>query len=88
MLHAREAWQAGKCRRETPIAWVEPDGTLVEGVIDLVFEEDDDEWTIVDFKTDAEIEIALEHYRRQVNLYASAVARATGGDAKAILIRL
>ncbi len=58
--------------------WVKPDGTLVEGVIDLVFE-DDDWWTIVDFKTDAEIGIALE---------ASAVARATGGDAKAILIRL
>ena len=34
-LEAQEAWGAGKCRRETTVAWGEPDGLLVEGVLDL-----------------------------------------------------
>ena len=31
-----------------------PDGTLVEGIVDLAFEEAG-EWTVVDYKTDREI---------------------------------
>ena len=40
MMKAREEGQAGRCRREAPIAWVEPDGVLVEGVPDLAFEDE------------------------------------------------
>jgi ATP-dependent exoDNAse (exonuclease V) beta subunit len=87
MARAREAWRAGRCRRETPLAIREPDGSLVEGVLDLAFE-DADGWTVVDFKTDAEMAGELGRYRRQVGLYASVVARATGKKARGVLMRL
>ena len=45
-------------------------------------------WTVVDFKTDAEIAGALSTYRRQVQLYASIVARATGADVAPVLMQL
>ena len=84
---ARRAWQIGRCRRETPIAAVEPDGTVLEGVLDLAFEEDDG-WTVVDLKTDAELAGSLPRYRRQVAAYARIVARATGRPVKAVLMRV
>jgi ATP-dependent exoDNAse (exonuclease V) beta subunit len=84
---AREAWRAGRCRRETPLACREADGSLIEGVVDLAFE-DADGWTVIDFKTDAEIAAELPRYRRQVGLYASVIARATGRDVAAMLMQL
>jgi len=87
MSRAREAWRAGRCRRETPVACREPDGSLIEGVLDLAFE-DTDGWTVVDFKTDVEIDADLGRYRRQVGLYASVVAKATGRNVTAVLMQL
>ena len=87
MARARDAWREGRCRRESPVAFSAPDGSLVEGVLDLAFE-DDAGWTVVDFKTDAELAGALARYRRQVALYASMVARATGKPVTAILLQL
>ena len=76
------------CRRETPLTLSLADGTLVEGVVDLAFEENG-AWTIVDYKTDRELAAAGEdRYRRQVALYASAVAQATGKPATGVLIRI
>jgi ATP-dependent exoDNAse (exonuclease V) beta subunit len=63
------------------------DGTIAEGVVDLAFR-DDGGWTVVDFKTDFEIEGRLEDYRAQVGLYARAVAAATGLPARAVLLRV
>ena len=64
------------------------DGTLVEGIVDLAFEEAG-EWTVVDYKTDREIAAAGEdRYRRQVALYASAIAQATGQPARGVLVRV
>ena len=82
MARAREAWHAGRCRRETPVTWRQPDGSLIEGVVDLAFE-DGEGWTVVDFKTDTEIAAGLAAYRRQVALYASTIARATGDEGAA-----
>ena len=48
-------------KRETPVSWVQKDGTLIEGVLDLAFDEDE-ATVVVDFKTDHELaagEIAL-----------------------------
>ena len=87
MARARDAWRAGRCRRETPVACRQPDGSLVEGVLDLAFEETGG-WTVVDFKTDAEIAGELGRYRRQVGLYASVVAKATGKNVTAVLMQL
>src|SRR5262249_50485936 len=87
LARARDAWNEGRCRRESPVAVTAPDGTLVEGVLDLAFG-DEAGWTVVDFKTDAELSGALGRYRRQVALYASMVARATARPARAILLQL
>jgi ATP-dependent exoDNAse (exonuclease V) beta subunit len=78
---------AGRCRRESPVA-IALDGVLVEGVVDAAFLEDDGAWTVVDFKTDVEIAGRLDDYRRQVALYAQAVARATQRAARGVLLRL
>jgi hypothetical protein len=48
---------AGACRRETPVTCTLADGTLVEGVVDLAFEERGG-WIVVDYKTDREIAVA------------------------------
>jgi len=66
---------------------VEDDGTLIEGNVDLAFEQNGG-WTVVDFKTDHELRGALEVYRRQVRLYAGMIARATGRPARAVLMRV
>jgi ATP-dependent helicase/nuclease subunit A len=87
LARAREAWRAGACRRESPITSVEADGSILEGVLDLAFE-DDAGWTVVDFKTAGELGGALVRYRRQVAMYASVVSRVTGRPATPVLMRL
>jgi ATP-dependent exoDNAse (exonuclease V) beta subunit len=89
LRRAAVAAAAGRCRRETAVALVLDDGTLVEGVVDLAFRDDgDDGWTVLDFKTDRELGGRLAEYRRQVGLYARAVSRATGMPACAVLLRV
>ena len=85
VLHdARAAGPA--CRREAPVSIV-LDGTLVDGQVDLAFETPDG-WTVVDFKTDAELGRSEEVYRRQVALYAHAIATVTGRPARGLLLRV
>jgi ATP-dependent exoDNAse (exonuclease V) beta subunit len=78
---------AGACRREMPVAIRLGDASLVEGVVDAAFE-DADGWTVVDFKTDAELSGRLPEYRRQVDLYVRAVAEATGRPCRGVLLRV
>jgi ATP-dependent exoDNAse (exonuclease V) beta subunit len=88
LVRARRATDRGACRRETPVTLTLDDGTLVEGIVDLAFEENG-VWTVVDYKTDREIAAAGEdQYRRQVALYATAIARATGAAATGVLLRI
>ena len=88
LVRARAADVRGACRRETPVTCTLPNGTLIEGVVDLAFEEAG-EWTVVDYKTDREVAASGEdQYRRQVALYASAIAQATGQPARGILMRV
>jgi ATP-dependent helicase/nuclease subunit A len=86
MARARESARNGRCRRESPVT-LSIEGTLVEGVADLAFLEGNT-WTVVDFKTDRELETRLEDYRRQVGIYAQAITLATGQKAEAILMRV
>ena len=81
------ARQAARCRREVPITWRDPEGLLVEGVIDLAFEQTDG-WTVVDFKTDEEFRGNEPAYRRQVGMYAAAIQAANGARVSALLIRV
>ena len=84
---ARAAAGRGECRRETPVAGRDDAGTLIEGVVDLAFREAG-AWTVVDFKTDHELDAELDRYRRQVALYADLIARATGEPATPLLLRI
>ncbi len=88
LKRAHAASARGACRRETPVTFTLPDGTLVEGIVDLAFEENG-AWTVVDYKTDREFAAAGEQrYRRQVALYASAIAEATGRPTAGVLVRV
>ncbi len=81
------ARRSAALRRETPVTGVTGDGTLLEGTVDLAFEEGG-RWIVVDFKTDRELEESLDVYRRQVRLYADIIAEATGQPAEAVLMRI
>ena len=84
---ARNAAQNGRCRREVPIAWRDPKGVLIEGVIDLAFEQAGG-WTVIDFKTDEEFGGNEPAYRRQVGMYASAIQVANGARVSALIMRV
>jgi ATP-dependent helicase/nuclease subunit A len=83
----REAERAGRCHRELPVVWKSPDGTLIEGAIDLAFE-DLTGVTVLDFKTDREMTLDLEHYKRQLAVYCQAMEQMTERPAKGLLLRV
>ena len=83
----REAEHAGRCDRELPIVWKAPDGTLIEGTIDLAFE-DLTGLTVIDFKTDRELSTDLERYRRQLTVYCQALGTLRNTPARGILARV
>jgi ATP-dependent exoDNAse (exonuclease V) beta subunit len=87
MERARKAAACGACHREVPLTLREDNGTLIEGLADLAFREDG-KWIVVDFKTDQELAGALERYRRQVAIYATAISKATSSTSEAFLFRL
>ena len=73
--------------RETPVTWLQKDGTMIEGVLDLAFKEEG-VTTVVDFKTDQELAAGEARYRAQVQQYVAAVERATGAPARGILFKV
>jgi ATP-dependent exoDNAse (exonuclease V) beta subunit len=87
LVSARHAHDRGRCRRETPVTLTTRAGVLVEGIVDLAFE-DERGWTVVDFKTDQELSVALDRYKRQVGVYVEAIRRATARDVHGVLMRV
>ncbi|HEY7288894.1 MAG TPA: UvrD-helicase domain-containing protein [Vicinamibacterales bacterium] len=94
LTRAHAADRRGACRRETPVTLLADDGVLVEGIVDLAFEEQGT-WTVVDYKTDRELRQldpagndARGRYERQIAMYAEAIARATGQPAVGVLARI
>jgi ATP-dependent helicase/nuclease subunit A len=83
---ARQADAAGQCYRETPVTLRVGD-TLIEGNVDLAFV-DGEEVIVVDFKTDREVDGALDVYTRQVQTYAAAVGAALGKKPRGVLLRV
>lgn len=83
---------AERVERETPVMLVADDGSLLDGVVDLAFLETDAggerRWTVVDFKTDAELEPRKDAYVAQIDAYARAVSRATSVPARGVLLRV
>ncbi len=81
------ARRASALKRETPVTWLHKDGTMIEGVLDLAFDEKG-VTTVVDFKTDHELAAGESRYRAQVQQYVTAVARATGRPATGVLFKV
>ena len=71
----RTASAAGRCARECPILWRAPDGSIVEGTVDVVFEEGDDV-IVMDFKTDREPAELKDQYRASADALLPRVLRA------------
>lgn len=87
----RRAVASGRYQREVFVSLPLDDG-LLEGFIDLLFEEDGG-WVIVDYKTDLleeeELQGAQERYALQAGAYGMAVQEATGKPVReAILVFL
>jgi len=68
--------------RETYLAATSPDGTLLEGYVDLTYQDDDRSLVIVDYKTDAVPAAALTaratYYTPQLRAYIDILTAATG----------
>jgi ATP-dependent helicase/nuclease subunit A len=82
------AAQAGKLHREQPFVYIDDDipEQLVQGVIDMYFEEDD-ALVIVDYKTDRVsrkdgAKVLKERYSVQLEYYAKALSQITGLNVK------
>lgn len=64
---AREHW------RESYVGTLQPDGTVLEGFVDLIYREDDETLIIVDYKTDAipaeALDARIAHYAPQLHTY-------------------
>lgn len=82
----QRARTAERLERETAVMWTAPDGTLVEGIVDLAFFEKGTGWTVVDFKTDRELETRRSSYAAQVETYAAAIRAATNEPATGVLL--
>ncbi|MEV0289997.1 UvrD-helicase domain-containing protein [Kribbella sp. NPDC050820] len=67
----REHW------RESYVGSLQPDGTILEGFVDLIYREDDGRLVIVDYKTDAVPAAALDsrvaYYAPQLQAYAATI---------------
>jgi ATP-dependent helicase/nuclease subunit A len=84
---AGRAARQGRCYREMPVTWRTGSGALIEGFVDLAYE-DDGGFVVVDFKTDRELDGAVDRYQRQVRIYAAAIAAATGRSTRGVLMRV
>lgn len=78
---------ARRVRREASLVSRLPDGSALEGVVDLAYETDDG-WVVVEFKTDATLEDSLEAYEAQTYRYVEAVQQATRRPVSGFILRV
>jgi ATP-dependent helicase/nuclease subunit A len=81
----RRAASAERCHRELPLLLPLGDGRTLEGIVDLAFLENG-EWTVVDFKTDANLSASKAQYERQVQWYVHALSKLTGLPANGVIL--
>jgi ATP-dependent exoDNAse (exonuclease V) beta subunit len=81
----QRARKAERCYREAPLTVPLPDRGMLEGTVDLAYLENG-VWTIVDFKTDADLKPKRAHYERQLQWYAMAFSQVTGQRVRACLL--
>lgn len=92
---ARWAWDsdpvraaaAGEHWKELPVATVDEDGAVLEGVVDLLYQEPGGDYVVVDYKTDMALsQVSQEAYRQQLSLYAGQLERITGGRVRELVL--
>jgi ATP-dependent exoDNAse (exonuclease V) beta subunit len=83
----RAASAAGRCARECPVIWRAVDGSIVEGTVDVVFEEGDG-LVVMDFKTDREPAELQDQHERQLTLYCRAFSALRHRRARGVLVRI
>ncbi|MEE8587342.1 MAG: UvrD-helicase domain-containing protein, partial [Acidobacteriota bacterium] len=81
----KKARSSLKSHRELPVLLDVEGNRILEGTIDLLFEEDGG-WSVVDFKTDADLKVRQEHYEAQLAWYLEAVTKLTGKPVRGILL--
>jgi ATP-dependent helicase/nuclease subunit A len=82
----RAAQGRGELFRETPLVIREPDGTLVDGVVDAAFR-DGEGMILVDYKTDVTLSDTTQ-YAHQLTLYAEALEHVFALPVRTMLIRV
>lgn len=83
----RGAGTSTAVRREAPIQYVDDEGGVIEGYVDLAYlKEEGDQWVVVDFKTDAVVGDRQPVYASQVSLYCRGIEKATGSRSEGILL--
>ena len=89
---AVKAYEAGNLKREQPFVYIDDEsiGQLVQGVIDMYFEEDGG-LVIVDYKTDRVSrkdgkDVLIKRYSIQLDYYAKALSQITGMPVKEKII--
>jgi ATP-dependent exoDNAse (exonuclease V) beta subunit len=81
------ARRAARVNRELPLMYRLEDGRVLEGVADLAFLKNQ-AWTLVDFKTDADIAARRAHYEAQLRWYALALSRLTGQQVRCVVFAI
>jgi ATP-dependent helicase/nuclease subunit A len=83
------ARRAPRVWRETPFCIIH-EGEMVEGRIDLLFEEPDGNLVLADYKTDdvapAELASAVKDYRPQLVMYREAVRQVAGRSSSEVFL--
>ncbi len=68
--------------RESYVGAVQPDGTVLEGYVDLLYREDDGSLVVIDYKTDQvpadALPARIAYYQPQVAAYVDIVGHAAG----------
>ena len=77
----QRARDSKKVFRELPITGKQEDGSYLNAVIDLVFLEND-EWVIVDYKSDQDPKKLEEKYKKQLGYYGKMLLEVTGKKVK------
>ncbi len=80
--------QSGNYQKEVPFTYIQ-EGTIIEGVMDVVFREGED-WVVLDFKTDwidkEDLEAKVKHYHPQVRIYSEAINKIFGRPPKEVIL--
>jgi ATP-dependent helicase/nuclease subunit A len=77
----QRAKRSQKIFRELPITGKQDDGSFVNAILDLAFLEDD-QWVIVDYKTDQDPTRLEEKYKKQLGYYREMLETMTGKKVK------